>query len=85
MDEDLQMLDERKECPNDDILVQQVRLQVIVEKMALGTLHDGAMESTEHTREPPSLYLETLHSELQDIKTKLLVQPHTDGKLLCTT
>ena len=84
MDECLQMLDERKECLNDEILVQQVRLQKIVEKMALDTLHDGAMQSTEHTREPPSLYLETLHSQLQHIKNKLLAQPQTDGKPLCT-
>jgi hypothetical protein len=84
MDESLQMLGQRKECYNDEILVQQVRLQLIVEQMARGTLHDGAMESIEHAREPLSLCLRTAHSQLQDIKTKLLAQPQTDGKLLCT-
>jgi hypothetical protein len=82
MEECLQVLDEIKECPNDEILVQQVRLQLIVEKMALGTFHDAAMESPEHAREPPSLYLETVHTQFLDIKTKLLAQPQTDGKLL---
>ncbi|KAE8451746.1 hypothetical protein EG329_003203 [Mollisiaceae sp. DMI_Dod_QoI] len=76
MDECLQMLDERKECLNDEILVQQVRLQLIVEKMALSALHK-ATESTEHTREPPPLYLQNLQSQLQAIKIKLLAQPDT--------
>jgi hypothetical protein len=84
MDECLQVLDERKECPNDEILVQQVRLQLIVEKMALGTFHDPAIESPEHARAPLPLYLETVHAHLLDIKTKLLAQPQTDGKLLST-
>ena len=85
MDECLQMLDERKECLDDEILVQQVRLQLIAEKLALGTVYDGAIGRDEHTREPPSLYLENLRSQLQDIRTKLLTQPETDGKLLFTT
>lgn len=84
MDECLQMLDERKECHDDEILVQQVRLQLIVEKMALGTLYDGAMESAEHPRGPSSLYLETLRSQLQNSKIKLLAGPQTYGKPLCT-
>ncbi|MCJ1386882.1 hypothetical protein MMC17_010010 [Xylographa soralifera] len=71
MDECLQMLDEREECLNDEILVQQIRLQLIVEKMALGTPHDGANESMKH-REPTSVYLEHLHSQLQSVKTNLL-------------
>jgi len=82
MDECLQVLDERKECPNDEILVQQVRLQLIVEKTTLGPFHDAAIESPENARGPPSLYLETVHGQLLDIKTKLLAQPQTDGKLL---
>jgi hypothetical protein len=82
MDECLQVLDDRKECPNDEILIQQVRLQLIVEKMALETCHDAAMESPEHAREPQSLYLEAVHAQLLDIKTKLLAQPQIDGQLL---
>ncbi|RFU30228.1 hypothetical protein B7463_g6109, partial [Scytalidium lignicola] len=59
MDECLQILDERKECPNDDILVQQVRLQLIVEKMDLIPFHD---------EESAYLYHESLLSQLQDVK-----------------
>jgi hypothetical protein len=83
MNECLRLLDEAKECPNDEILVQQVRLQLIVEKRALGTFHDGAIESTENMGDPPSFYLERLHTQLQDIKTKILAQPQTNGKLFC--
>jgi hypothetical protein len=82
MDECLQVLDERKECPNDETLVQQVRLQLIVEKMALGPFHDTAIESPENGKGPLSVYLETVHAQLLDIKTKLIAQPQTDGKLL---
>lgn len=82
MDECLQALDERKECLNDEILVQQVRLQLLIEKTALSTLHDGAMKSAEHTREPSSLYSESIHSQLQDIKIELLSRPKTDEAVL---
>ena len=78
------MLDEGKECPNDEILVQQVRLQLIAEKTNLGTVYDEALESTEHRRESPSLYPKTICSQLRDIKTELLAQPQTDCKLLST-
>ncbi len=79
MGECLQILDEKKEFLNDKILVQQVQLQLFIERIALGTLHDGAIESIGYIREPRSLYLETLHRQLQDIKTKLLAQPQIDG------
>ena len=85
MDECLQILDERKECLNDEILVQQVRLQLILEKMTQGTLPDGAVEITEHTRETSFHPLETLHSRLHAIKTQLLDQPQIDGRLLSPT
>lgn len=80
MDECLQILDKTKECLNDEILVQQVRLQLIVEKMAQGTLHDGAIGSTDHKR-PTELYLEGLHSQLQSIKTSLVTRSQKNGKL----
>lgn len=83
MDECLQVLDESKECPNDEILVQQVRLQLIIEKMAIGIVYDVAMESPEHARDLPSLYFAAVNAQLHDIKTKLLAQPQTDGKPLC--
>ena len=78
------MLDQTKECPNDEILVQQVQLQLIIEKLALSTSYEGVMEPTEH-KGPASLYLENLHSQLQSIKTSLLTGSSKNGKLPCTT
>jgi hypothetical protein len=81
MDECLSTLDERKECVNDGILVQQVRLQLIIEKMALAGSHDGVVEFIEQ-REPPSLHLESLHSQFQGLKTAILAESQNNGKLL---
>lgn len=84
MDECLQVLDETQECHTDEILVQQVRLQMIVEKVTLGTWYDGVIETAEHIRAPPSFYLQALHSQLQEVKNKLPPQSQRNGKLSFT-
>lgn len=81
MNEYLQVLDETQECLNDEILVQQVRLQLIVEKVTVGTWYDGVIETAEHIRAPPSFYLQALHSQLQEFKNKLSPQSQRNGKL----
>lgn len=84
MDECLQSLDEGKEYPNDEILIQQVRLQLIVEKGNRGVSYDGALESTEHT-ESTSPYIEGLRSRLEAMKISILAksQSGNNGKLPC--
>lgn len=79
MNECLQILDENKECPTDRILVQQVRLQILIEKMVLGGLNDGVWE---HSKELPLLYVENIYSEVQDLKHELLAQPQIDVAIL---
>lgn len=81
MDECLQILDERKEHLNDEILIQQVRLQLIAEKMALCSLHEGVVESVNQKIEHPTIHLESLQSQLRDIETELLARPQTERKL----
>lgn len=81
MDECLQVLDERHECVNDEILVQQVRLQRIVEKVTLSTWYDGGMEAAEDIKPPPYFYLQALRSQLQEVKNKLSPQSQCCGKL----
>jgi len=71
MDECLRVLDERQEYLGDEILVQQVRLQLIVEKVNSITRHGGAMETTERMTMPPCFYLQALYSQLQEVKSKL--------------
>ncbi|KAL4787633.1 hypothetical protein BJX76DRAFT_354113 [Aspergillus varians] len=62
LDECLSVLDEQKECLNDEILIQQVRLQLIAEKATHCDM--GRME----TWESPS----ALFSEFAHIKTEIL-------------
>ena len=85
MDECLRILDERQECATDEILVQQVRLQLLVERVTLDTWTDKPM------RAPLSFYLQALHSQFQEIKDKL--PPHsqrtskqsfTDNIIVCS-
>ncbi|KAK9243068.1 hypothetical protein V1506DRAFT_494407 [Lipomyces tetrasporus] len=64
LDECLQMLDETKECLNDESLVQQVRLQLIAEKAARSTSYDAGPEKTEN--------IPDFHSQLENAKACLL-------------
>lgn len=82
MDECLQILDEKKECSNDEILAQQVRLQLVVEKMALDMSCGGTAVSSSHTNST-SLYLESLQSQLQDVKMSLPTRFQDNGELPC--
>ena len=84
MDECLQVLGETKECPNDEILVQQVRLQLIIERMALCVSQDRAIKPMEN-EEYSSVYLQSLHSQLQDVKVDLLAGFQNNGKVLDNT
>ena len=79
MDECLQVLDEAKECFSDGILVQQVRLQLITERVTRAIWDDGVLETTKRAVKPPSFCLEVFQSQLRNIKTELLAQPQTDG------
>jgi len=81
MDECLQTLVEKQECPTDEVLVQQVRLQLIVEKVAQIPWHDGEIENAEPIRAPPTLYLKALQSQLQEVKHKLPPKLQRNGKL----
>ncbi|KAH7333048.1 Zn(II)2Cys6 transcription factor [Rhexocercosporidium sp. MPI-PUGE-AT-0058] len=82
MDECLQVLDERKECFNDEILVQQVRLQLITERANRALLDDGILESAKGHTNPAFLGLEIFQSQLLSVKNDLLAQPQTDNVVL---
>ena len=78
MDECLQILDEQQECLTDELLVQQVRLQLIVEKVALGPWNDV------NSKAPLTFYVQALHSQLQEIRNELPRRSQGDGELLST-
>ena len=68
MEECLRILEESKECPSDEILVQQVRLHLTIAQIERGTWYQGTITAPEHNQEPPVLYLQALHSQLQEVK-----------------
>jgi hypothetical protein len=84
MDECLQTLAEKQECPTDEVLVQQVRLQLIVEKVTQARWHDGEIENAGPVRAPPAFYLKALQSQLQEVKRKLPPESQQNGKLSST-
>lgn len=78
MDDCLQVLDEKKECPNDHILVQQVRLQLITDKAAILASHNNKVESADQ-HQPSSQHVEILRAELLKVKTDILQTPQAHG------
>ena len=85
MDECLQTLIELQECPTDEILVQQVRLQLIVEKAAHVPWHERDIENIKPMTAPPAFYLKALQGQLQEVKSKLSPEAQQSGKLSFTT
>jgi hypothetical protein len=77
MDECLQKLAEKARMSK----VQQVRLQLIVEKVAQAPWHDREIENVEPIRAPPAFYLKALQSQLQEVKRKLPPESLRNGKL----
>ncbi|KAK9235751.1 Zn(II)2Cys6 transcription factor [Lipomyces kononenkoae] len=66
MDQCLQVLDENQECNNDQILVQQVRLQLIVEQTKPRNWH----YTPGFTKAPLEFYVHALQSRLEEIKKR---------------
>ncbi|RAK96591.1 Zn(II)2Cys6 transcription factor [Aspergillus ibericus CBS 121593] len=65
MDECLRQVDEQQECINDGILVQQVRLQLVMDKLSLGRWYGGSSKSLESMRPSPAVYLRPMQTQLQ--------------------
>ncbi|GLA33621.1 hypothetical protein AnigIFM63309_000454 [Aspergillus niger] len=60
----LRLLEEQQECANDGILVQQVRLQLVTDRLSLGSRYGGSA-SVEPMRPSPSVYLRPMQTQLQ--------------------
>ncbi|OJJ06457.1 hypothetical protein ASPVEDRAFT_87756 [Aspergillus versicolor CBS 583.65] len=71
MDECLQVLEEQQECLNDEILVHQVRLQMITDKLDLGPYHGGLASTPDPIQAPPSFYLHSMHARLRKIQPSM--------------
>jgi hypothetical protein len=82
MDECLCILDEGPEGPNDEILVQQVRLQLIVEKVnCLENWQGGLKGRAYRARAPPSFYLQALQSQVEEVRSNRSFRSDNRGKL----
>ncbi|KAL9623477.1 MAG: hypothetical protein Q9160_002157 [Pyrenula sp. 1 TL-2023] len=81
LDECLLVLDGGKECFNDSVLVHQVRLQLLLERMALGPSHDETIKS-KRREEPTPFQHGNLISQLQDLKAGILSETQPNEVLL---
>ena len=79
MDECLQTLEETKEHSTDALLIQQVKFQLLVERVSHGPWQDGAMDSLD-TKGLPAFYLKALQSQLDDLKSKVPLELQNNGK-----
>ena len=70
MNQCLELLHEGQECPNDEILVQQVRMRLLVEKASLSMWYDEFMNNAEQ-KASPLLCIQAFNSQLQDLKNKI--------------
>ena len=59
-------------------------MQLIVEKVTRGSWNDVAMGTAEYRKAPLSYYLQALHSELQEVRSKLPLQFQRDGEMSST-
>lgn len=73
-EECLQVLSTNPEGLNDETLVQQVRLQLMVEKV--GYWQEETMNNSEHIKTPSSFYMQALKLQLGEIKTKISFSSH---------
>ncbi|KAL2810528.1 hypothetical protein BJX63DRAFT_434175 [Aspergillus granulosus] len=82
MDECIRALEEHQECLNDEILAQQVRLQLITDKLNLGPYHGGLAETPDPIRAPPAYYLRSMHAQLRSIQPRIAPQSQSHKILL---
>jgi hypothetical protein len=78
MDECLQILSVQPECANDETLVQLVQLQLVVEKV--GHWQEEMENDTEHSKMPPTFFIASLTSRLEEIGAKTSFPTHSSGK-----
>ncbi|RDW84203.1 Zn(II)2Cys6 transcription factor domain-containing protein [Aspergillus mulundensis] len=79
MAECLRQVEERQECINDEILVQQVRLQQITDKLNMST---GFNPTSDSVQVPPAFYLRSMQTQLQNIQPRVALDAQAHKILL---
>ncbi|KAL4974564.1 hypothetical protein BDW66DRAFT_167646 [Aspergillus desertorum] len=75
----LRQVEEQQECINDEILVQQVRLQQITDKLNMAT---GFTPTSDSIQVPPAFYLRSMQIQLQSIQPRIAPHPQARKILL---
>ncbi|KAL4744771.1 hypothetical protein BDW72DRAFT_74764 [Aspergillus terricola var. indicus] len=75
----LRRVEEQRECINDEILVQQVRLQQITDNISMAA---GLTPTSDSVQVPPAFYLRSMHNQLQSIQPRVAAQPQAHKILL---
>ncbi|GFF37907.1 putative HC-toxin efflux carrier TOXA [Aspergillus udagawae] len=73
MKECLEVLTERKETPNDAVLVQLIRIQLVVDKLIRRSWDESGTtgEGSDSPRLPTSFFIRTMQQQLQSIRSRI--------------
>lgn len=71
MEDCLRELEIRKEHPNDELLVQLVRVQLVIERASLAVWFDTSIEREAAMRAPPTLYAAAMLKQLEELETRM--------------
>lgn len=83
MGECMQELQNQPECPGDEILAQQVKMQLILEKAALSRWYDSSvLETCDQDSALPSFYIHTLHAQLDAVRNAVPFHLETNSKYI---
>ena len=67
----LRQLSEDPECPEDEVLVLCVRMQLVVEKAVLSDWYENVFESSPRFQATPLLLFQTAFAQLEEVKNSL--------------
>lgn len=71
MKECLEVLTERKETPNDAVLVQLVQIQLVVDKVIRRSWDESGLATEEGPRLPTSFFIQTMQHQLRSIRSRI--------------
>jgi hypothetical protein len=80
MDECLRMLTIEPECPADELLAHQIRLQLIAEKVAQTSSNNTTFGYSDIPKTPLPFYLQAFRSQLIDVRRMISPEAERDRK-----
>jgi hypothetical protein len=81
MKECLEVLTERKETPNDAVLVQLVQIQLVVDKVIRRSWDESGLtvEGSDPWL-PTSFFIQTMHQQLQSVRSRISPESADNSK-----